>query len=278
MRVPGAESGTCYTDGTGVGICEIHKRDIFVCKANSLYAEGKSKEKQIQDLKVRLVDARQFLYDIDHLVGVKGFRNEGDDEYADTFNGVESMVDNRDDEIKALKERMKNRDDYLDSKCAGCPDCGSMGCTHPDLLTRTRKEVQDLKGELSKAKADHALIDKSNYSAFLLEKNDREKAEKENGELREQVAQMGEFVKRKLIASDNLGWEGASAECRELLSDYSPEWQEGKLREARDKAKLGIASYLEQFENSVNCDEMAQLIRDDVARQSKQPKQSREKS
>ena len=54
-----------------------------------------------------------------------------------------------------------------------------------------------------------------------------------------------------------------------LQSSDAQAWLEGVKREARDKAKLGIASYLEQFENSVNCDEMAQLIRDDVARQSK---------
>ena len=56
--------------------------------------------------------------------------------------------------------------------------------------------------------------------------------------------------------------------ARALSSSNALDYWQGEVRKARDKAKLGIASYLEQFENSVNCDEMAQLIRDDVARQS----------
>ena len=86
-------------------------------------------------------------------------------------------LESKDKQIQALNERMKHRDDYLGSKCDGCPDCGTMGCVHPDLLTKARVEIHILKEQLARIERgdnyDLARVEK----AFSLENERANKLE-----------------------------------------------------------------------------------------------------
>ena len=127
--------------------------------------------------------------------------------------------------------------------------------------------------KISKADYRKLCAQISRHIVELLKAKEKElaAAKAENGRLVEALKQVF-----KLTNANGLGGHDCLASSnficciasKALSTSNALDYWQGEIRKARDKAKLGIASYLEQFENSVNCDEMAQLIRDDVARQS----------